>query len=278
MESFYPNWRAEYYNDTGWANAPAVVRDDQNIAFNWGENSPIPGVIGKNWFSVRWTRRVVLPEGYYTFVLSADDQAEVYINGEKLLSYTAKSSSASQVSRYIRGFEPLNIEVKYIEYWGNAHIRFYWEQSNEEQGCCWATTYYRGTTITGEPAFSHILPGNDLRVTWDPAENEVWEGPFSAYITRQLQAPDRPGNYHLCVYVRDSVRVWLDSNLLVDHQDCGERSCLFCNRVFLGKNQQHHLALEYMHTLGEPFLGLLITPVREGEPWVGAFFDNPNSP
>jgi len=65
-ESFYPNWRAEYYNNVTWGNEPVVIGDDQNIAFNWGENSPAPGAIGQNWFSARWTRRVVLPEGYYT--------------------------------------------------------------------------------------------------------------------------------------------------------------------------------------------------------------------
>lgn len=274
MESFYPNWRAEYYNNASWANVPAIVRDDPHIAFDWGADSPVPGAIGQNWFSVRWTRQIVLPEGYYRFVLSADDQAAVHINGNKILSYTGKSPFSSQVSRYIQGFEPLDIEVEYAEYWGNAHIHFYWEQ-DEEQGCCWTTTYYQGFTTAGEPVHREVLPGNDLSIAWNPADNDIWAGPFSAHITRQLQAPNRPGNYHLCVYTHESVRVWLDSKLLVDHQSCEERGCLICNRVRLGQNPLHNLALEYSHTWGEPFLGFLMTPAKEGEPWIGAFFDNP---
>ena len=75
LEPYYPNWRAEYFNNPTWQGEPTQIRDDPVIAFDWGEDSPAPGAIGQNWFSVRWTRRISLPEGYYDFVLSADDQA-----------------------------------------------------------------------------------------------------------------------------------------------------------------------------------------------------------
>jgi hypothetical protein len=285
LESFYPNWRAEYYNNTGWSSPPTITRDDRDIAFNWGENSPAPGAIGQNWFSARWTRRVVLPEGYYNFVLSADDQAEVYANGQKILSYMGKSPSVNQVSRYIQGFEVIDFEVKYIEYWGDAHIQFYWEpvgtSTEAGDGCCWTAVYYQGANIFGEPVWTEAIPGNTLHLSWDDPESPLWQAVgsgnyFSARITRQIQAPVQPGNYHLCVYVNDIVRLWMDRNQLVYHCDCGERSCLVCSQVHLGNNPPHHLNLEYSHTLGKPFLGFHIVPAKEGEPWIGAFFDNPN--
>lgn len=279
VESFYPNWRAEYYNNVTWGNQPVVIGDDQNIAFNWGENSPAPGAIGQNWFSVRWTRRVVLPEGYYTFVLSADDQAEVYMNGQKLISYAGKAPAVNRVSRYVQGFEPIEFEVKYIEYWGNAHIQFYWEY--EKQDCCWMIAYYHNPVISEEPLYNESVTGGDLRVSWDDREAEIWQhvgygNPFSARITRELQAPERPGNYYLCVYAQDNVRLWLDHNQLISQCNCGERNCLICNRVYLGKNPLHQVSLEYFHTLGAPFLGVLTVPAKAGEPWIGAFFDNPD--
>ncbi|MBN1877157.1 MAG: hypothetical protein JXA33_23240 [Anaerolineae bacterium] len=285
LESFYPNWRAEYYNNTAWVNPPAVTRDDRDIAFNWGENSPAPGAIGQNWFSVRWTRRVILPEGYYNFVLSADDQAEVYMNGQKLLSYVGKSPSVNQASRYVQGFEIIDFEVKYLEYWGNAHIQFYWEPVGTSVeagvGCCWTAVYYQGANIFGEPVWTESIPGNNLRLLWNIPELPVWQAVgrgnyFSTRITRQIQAPVQPGNYHLCVYVNDVVRLWLDRKQLVYHCDCGERSCLVCRQVYLGNNPPHHLNLEYSHTLGEPFLGFQVVPAKDGEPWIGAFFDNPH--
>jgi len=285
MEPYYPNWRAEYYNNATWANAPSVVRDDQDIAFNWGESSPAPGAVGQNWFSARWTRRVVLPEGYYTFVLSADDQAEVYKDGEKFLSYMGKSPSVNQKSVYVQGFVPIEFEVKYNEYWGDAHIQFYWQPvgtgigADAGAGCCWTATYYQGAEIFGEPVWSKAIEGNELHEQWDTMQDPIWQyvgygNYFSARFTREIQAPVQPGNYHLCVYVNDVVHLWLDRNQLVYHCDCGERSCLVCRQVYLGKNPTHHLNLEYSHTLGEPYLGFYIVPAREGEPWVGAFFDN----
>ena len=279
VEPFYPNWRAEYYNNVTWGNEPVVIGDDQNIAFNWGESSPAPGAIGQNWFSARWTRRVVLPEGYYTFVLSADDQAEVYMNGQKLISYTGKTPAVNRVSRYVQGFEPIDFEVKYIEYWGKAHIQFYWEY--EKQDCCWTVTYYNSPVISGEPLYSESIEGGDLRLSWENADADIWQhvgygNPFSARITRELQAPERAGNYYLCVYAQDNVRLWLDRNQLITQCNCGERSCLICNRVYLGKNPLHQVNLEYVHTLGAPFLGVLTVPAKAGEPWIGAFFDNPD--
>ncbi|HOU12476.1 MAG TPA: PA14 domain-containing protein [Anaerolineae bacterium] len=285
MEPYYPNWRAEYYNNATWANAPAVVRDDQDIAFNWGESSPAPGAVGQNWFSARWTRRVVLPEGYYTFVLSADDQAEVYKDGEKFLTYMGKSPSVNQKSIYVQGFVPIEFEVKYIEYWGNAHVQFYWQPVGtgigEEAGagCCWTATYHQGAEIFGEPVWTQSIPGNDLRLEWNKMQDPIWQyvgygNYFSARFTREIQAPQQAGAYHLCVYVNDVVRLWLDRNQLVYHCECGERSCLVCRQVYLGKNPAHHLNLEYSHTLGEPYLGFYVVPAREGEPWVGAFFTN----
>lgn len=273
IESFYPNWRAEYYDNTTWGSTPSIVRDDPQINFDWGENSPAPGAVGQNWFSIRWTRHLVLPEGYYHFILSADDQAEVYIDGQKILSYMGKSSFGNQVSRYIKGQAPIDIVVEYIEYWGNAHAHFYWEQ-DEDQGCCWNTTYYKGTTAFNEPASTEVLPGNNLSVSWDSSKNPLWTGPFSAQISRELQAPNQAGDYHLCAYTHDTIRVWLDRNLLIDHQGYEERTCLLCRRAYLGSNPPHHLSLEYTHALGEPFLGFLMTPAKAGEPWVGAFFNN----
>ncbi len=39
-------WRGEYFNNENLIGAPAAVRDDSAIDFDWGHDSPIPGVIG----------------------------------------------------------------------------------------------------------------------------------------------------------------------------------------------------------------------------------------
>ena len=49
------NWRGEYFNNQTLSGAPALVRDDAQVNFQWGTGSPAPGTINRDGFSVRWT-------------------------------------------------------------------------------------------------------------------------------------------------------------------------------------------------------------------------------
>jgi hypothetical protein len=59
-------WRAEFYNNTTLAGNPVLVRCDRDIDFDWGLNSPGPGV-NKDNFSARRACQVELEEGIYRF-------------------------------------------------------------------------------------------------------------------------------------------------------------------------------------------------------------------
>ena len=52
------NWHGEYFNNRWLSGTPAFVRDDTNIAFNWGYGSP--WLLVSDNFSVRWTRTSTL--------------------------------------------------------------------------------------------------------------------------------------------------------------------------------------------------------------------------
>ena len=74
-------WTGVYYNNTDFAGPPALVRDDANIDFNWGEGAPGPRVNADN-FSVRWTRYYYFNAGgQWTFTLTTDDGARLYLDG-----------------------------------------------------------------------------------------------------------------------------------------------------------------------------------------------------
>jgi hypothetical protein len=49
------DWQGEYFNNQTLSGAPAVVRNDTAINFNWTTGSPAPA-IPVDHFSVRWTR------------------------------------------------------------------------------------------------------------------------------------------------------------------------------------------------------------------------------
>ncbi len=281
-EAYYPNWRGEYFNtapvvpnNLTFAGKPALVRDDALIAFDWRSNSPCPGDIAENWYSARWTRHLNLPEGRYNFILSADDMTTVYINGDKLIGYMGKFSRPNRVSRYLQKPGGYDFEVDYVEYWGDANVHFYWERDFGR--CCWKVAYYRGAEFFGDPIAYDTIPNQDLHLTWDPdilPEEMVKGEAFSAHITRQYQAPGPAGKYHLCLYVQNSARLWLDHKILLDRCVCGDAACFVCKTTTLSKRPLHELSIEYHYVLGDRLLGLWTVPAKETEPWIGAFFDN----
>ena len=66
-------------------NNVTLTRVDPGINFQWGNNSPEPGVINEDNFAVRWTGELEVPlDGRYTFKATTDDGVLLYVNGEEM--------------------------------------------------------------------------------------------------------------------------------------------------------------------------------------------------
>lgn len=271
----YPHWCGEYFNNVGRDGPPLLIRNDTNITFDWGKSSPAAGAVGKNWFSARWSRRLFLEEGLYDFLLSADDRASVWLNGEPFMSTQGKGNRAIEKSYYVHANEALNFEVDYIEYWGDASIHFRWEPAVDHDG--WQGVYYDGIGLTGDPIGSEQYEGLTLRLDW--RERAIPRGispdtPFSARWSRRLQAPQQDGPYLVCVYADDGVRVWLDGEKFIDSWQ-NDAPRFDCRPKTLVRAPHHDLSIDYFHATGAPLLGFWVIPDLAHE-WIGAFFDNPD--
>ena len=77
-------WRAQFFNNTQLAGAPALERYDAEINFNWGYGSPGPGVRA-DFFSARWEQTVYFDAGEWEFTVRTDDGARLYINDQRVL-------------------------------------------------------------------------------------------------------------------------------------------------------------------------------------------------
>ncbi|MFN0109981.1 MAG: PA14 domain-containing protein, partial [Blastocatellia bacterium] len=81
-------WRGEYFNNTLLAGQPAMIRDDGDgvLNFDWNAKNPgdACGVLADG-FSVRWSRRLILPAGVYRFTATADDGVLLLIDGKRLI-------------------------------------------------------------------------------------------------------------------------------------------------------------------------------------------------
>lgn len=120
------NWRGEYYNNNSLSGSPAFVRDDSQINFNWVNGSPIPGTIGTDNFSVRWTRNLNLAAGNYRFTVTADDGVRLWVNNHLLIDkWQQQAASTFSGDIYLNGGS-IPVKVEYFEAGGQAVANLAW--------------------------------------------------------------------------------------------------------------------------------------------------------
>ena len=110
------------------AQAPALVRQDKAVQFNWGGGAPAPG-IGADGFRVRWSGKIQVPEtGTYQLSAAVDDSLEVRIDNRRLPQFRYPGGRATnfrlQANRWY------DFEANYREDSGDAHCILYWESRN----------------------------------------------------------------------------------------------------------------------------------------------------
>lgn len=287
MDETFPQWHAEYFNNLTFAGEPVHQDNCGAILFDWGGRSPCESSLGKNFFSARWVRKVTIPkDGTYTFYLFADDYAALKINGEQVLTYRQTRNGSNQMNKATRFYQKgmvLDMELSYVEYLGQAGVRFYW--TPEEIDGSWHGAYYRNANLTGDVVREDHRTGDPLTVEWGkdlrmPEASERDEnGAFSVRWTR-LFLSDLPANhYYLCVYAHHGVEVFLDGQRLIDgpnrYQDV--KPHFACHPASLrSTGLPHDLRLNYYYYGGvdDPMLGLWVVPQQQQPLWAGAFFDN----
>jgi hypothetical protein len=125
------NWRGEYWNNKNQSGAPAVVRDDAAISFDWGTGSPVPGVIGTDNFSVRWTRNLDLPAGWTAFTLRVDDGARLWVNNQLVIDHWVDQPATTYTAQVNLPGGVVPVRLDYYESGVQAVAQLSWMQSSE---------------------------------------------------------------------------------------------------------------------------------------------------
>lgn len=126
-------WRGEYFDNRNLSGTPRLVRHDGEINFNWGDGSPAPEAIGRDNFSVRWTRALNFREGRYRFTVTADDGVRLYINDRLVIDEwrDGPERKFTYTQRLSKGVHTLRLE--YYENTGAAVARLSWKRSEGEE-------------------------------------------------------------------------------------------------------------------------------------------------
>lgn len=193
------NWRGEYYSNTSLAGTPALVRDDSQIDFNWGEGSPAPGVIGNDRFSVRWSRTVDLPYGLYRFLMTVDDGGRLWVNGHLVIDAWFDGAPRTFMGDLWVPGGPIPVCMEYYENAGIAVARLTWQRLDAPAPSeiivdDTSPGFVKGGSATG---WRVAYTGYGGSLTW--TRNNDWKRPN--YNWARWYPTLQPGYYEVLVYI-----------------------------------------------------------------------------
>lgn len=122
---------AQYFNDGD--TAPALARVEPALDFAWEMRSPDPATLHSEKFHAVYEGKLVPDEtGYFTLRLSAEDEAQLFVNHLPLIYVKSRGTVQSQTATiYLKAGQVYRIRVRYShEYQDDASLRLEWAHSD----------------------------------------------------------------------------------------------------------------------------------------------------
>ena len=131
-----PGLHGEYFDNNRLAGVPRLVRTDPRVDFGWTLNSPGRG-IPYDWYSVRWTGKVIAPSGLHRIGVEANDGYRLYLDGKLVIDDWMKRSYGSRLVdvTWTPG-STHDVRLEYFESTGNARVKLVWSDHarGEDEG------------------------------------------------------------------------------------------------------------------------------------------------
>jgi beta-glucosidase len=127
--------KAEYFNNRDFSGAPALVRNDAQINFNWGSIGPAKEINDDN-FAVRWTGKIVPPEsGVYQIGWRSNGGVRIYIDEALFLEETSNPRTRNLNKEInLEGGREYDLRVEYTENANHyASARLLWTPPTAEK-------------------------------------------------------------------------------------------------------------------------------------------------
>ena len=208
-----PTWQATYWNNMTLSGTPALVRDESDLDYDWGDGSPDPRVSADH-FSARWTRYIDVTPGPYRFTATSDDGMRVWVDGALIVNeWNDHAPKTVSADRNLGSGHHL-VTVEFYENGGGAVAKVSWTPVPVTINN-WRGAYFGNTTLSGSP----VLVRDDAQINFDwgdgsPATGLVGADRFSVRWTRTLNLG--AGQYRFIATADDGVRVWVNEHLLID--------------------------------------------------------------
>lgn len=204
-------WLGEYYSNQWLIGVPALIHDDLTVNFNWGRGSPGTPIPADH-FSVRWTRSEFFSGGDVRFYVTTDDGARLWVDSQLLIDQWHNQAPTTYEATVSLTPGTHFLRLEYYEDTGNAAIQCRWQ--SELSFPDWKGEYYNNAFLGGAP----VLQRNDRQIDFEWGVHSpspgVGSDDFSVRWTRTHHFD--AGTYRFTATVDDGVRVWVDSQLIVD--------------------------------------------------------------
>lgn len=203
-----PGWRGEYFNNKSLSGAPALVRNDANIDFAWGNNSPSPGQVQADSFSVRWSRTLDLPAGNYRFTIEVDDGARLFVNGHTLIDAWRDQPARNYSGDIYLPGGAVTVQMEYYDNTGAAVARLRWQAQQQPPP---TPTPPPSTAVVVDDSDANFArggnpngwrferEGNDGTLTWSKNNDRARANYNWGRWSPRLQ----PGRYEVFVFIPD---------------------------------------------------------------------------
>jgi hypothetical protein len=187
--------KGEYYHATisahEWQDL-VLTRIDPMVNFDWGTDSPEPGVVNSDDFTVRWTGMIEAPNSEtYTFHTEADEGVRLWVNNELVID-TWTWNKTWQVTQppielgsgdiTLTAGQQYEIILEYYERGGNAMCKLSWSTPTLTQEAIPSRylSVERPHARNPDPADDDILRVAMVTLVWTPggyaASHDVYLG------------------------------------------------------------------------------------------------------
>src|SRR6185312_14417233 len=182
-----------YYNTLDLTGDPALVRTDNQIAFNWGISSFSPYVTVQN-FSVRWQGNFTFSQGDYAFTIITSDGMRAYIDGNLFFDRWRDQAPTMYTSRQTLTAGIHLITVEYYQHTGSPQAELSWTPPSSAAGQPPSITSFLSSPAAVAPGQSATLSWNVSGATALSIDNGV--GDVSS-LTAKSVSPQQTTTYTL---------------------------------------------------------------------------------
>jgi hypothetical protein len=244
---YYPHWKGTYYANASLDGHPILVRNDEEIAFNWHDDAPIAGMAADR-FSVRWTRSVRLETAVYRFHVTLHGDAVLWVGDELVLSARGNGSNRDFSVDYYATRGDCQLKLEYFKTNGDARVELDWELLEEASYPDWKAEYFANRFLLGQP----LLVRNDEVPVFDWGEGAPFaEMPRNAFSVRWTRTKSfEAGTYEFYARVDDGIRVYVDGALVLDEWEFGQGVREYTAEAYIEAGE-HEVVVEYFDRRGE---------------------------